>query len=89
MLTITLDKSFWKTNANNDNKRKKVGLGKEHATISFLYNSVRQTNSALPNFSLNIQGHVEVPKVNFFGKKSCPSAVISLYMSRFSQIREF
>ena len=37
MLTITLDKSFWKTNANNDNKRKKVGLGKEHATISFLY----------------------------------------------------
>ena len=27
-----------------------------------MYSSVRQTNSALSNLSLNIQGHVEVPK---------------------------
>ena len=29
---------------------------------STLLHSVRQTNSALSNLSLNIQGHVEVPK---------------------------
>ena len=31
--------------------------------------SVRQTNSASSNLSLNIQGHVEVPKSKFFLKK--------------------
>ena len=41
---------------------------------------MRQSNSALSNLSLNIQGHEEVPKSKFFFK-SCPSAVISLYMS--------
>ena len=32
-------------------------------------NSVRQTNSAQSNLSLNIQGHVEVPKSKFFLEK--------------------
>ena len=30
---------------------------------------MRQTNSALSNLSLNIQGHVEVPKNKFFLEK--------------------
>ena len=34
-----------------------------------VHNSVRQTNSALSNLSLNIQGHVEVPKSIFFLEK--------------------
>ena len=54
-----------------------------------LGNSVCQTNFASSNLSLNIQGHIEVPKSKFKKKKSCLSAVISLYMSRFSRIREF
>ena len=33
-------------------------------------NSVRQTNSASSNLSLNIQGHVEVPKSKFFLEKN-------------------
>ena len=45
--------------------------------------SVCQTDSALSNISLNIHWHVEVPKSNVL------LAVISLYMSRFSRIREF
>ena len=48
-----------------------------------IYSSVRQTDSALSNLFLNIHGHIEVPKSIFFFK-SCPPAVISLYMSRFS-----
>ena len=45
-----------------------------------LSNSVCQTDSALSNLSLNIHGHVEVPKAIFFRKKSCLSAVINLYL---------
>ena len=51
--------------------------------------SVRQTYSALSNLSLNIHGHLKVPKSKKNQKKSCSSAVISLYMSRFNQIKEF
>ena len=35
-------------------------------TVPFIYSSVCQTNSASTNLSLNIQGHVEVPKSIFF-----------------------
>ena len=36
---------------------------------TIIYISVRQTNSAPSNLSLNIQGHVEVPKSKFFFEK--------------------
>ena len=42
---------------------------KNHDFRPTLKSSVRQTNSAVSNLSLNIQRHVEVPKSNFFWKK--------------------
>ena len=50
--------------------RQKLGYFTTMKYFGFmLLTSVRQTNSALSNLSLNIQGDVEVPKSNFFLKK--------------------
>ena len=46
-----------------------IFLRMDQSVLEMMINSVSQTDSALSNLSLNIHGHVEVPKSNKTMKK--------------------